>query len=113
MRDDKVVYAMLTQGRSIFMLRTRAHMISPNHDSDISLTNVLRYELKPMIRLEVYSNRHPSDLYKGYPLVVSHLVNLMRELIRDGISNFYSTTDASSPVILICYATSNGMGHNF
>ena len=65
LRDDNVVYAMLTEGWSIFMLLMRTHWICENHETDISMTNFRRNLLKPMIRLGLDVNMHASDLYKG------------------------------------------------
>ena len=113
LRDDNVVYAMLTEGRSIFMLLMRTHWICENHETDISMTNFRRNLLKPMIRLGLDINMHARDLYKWYPRRISHMLNIIGELIRHGLSNFHSTTDASIPVILICYAASNGVRPNF
>ena len=95
------------------MLLMRTHWICENHETDISLRNFRPNLLKPMIRSGLDVNMHASDLYKWYPLRISHTLNIIEEFIRHGLANFHSTSDAAIPVILICYATSNGMRHNF
>ena len=44
---------------------------------------------------------------------ISHILNVIGELIRHGLMNFHSTSHASIPVIIICYAASNGRAHDF
>ena len=41
------------------------------------------------------------------------MLNIIGEFIRHGLSNFHSTSHASIPVMLVCYATSNRMGPAF
>ena len=81
LRDDNVVYAILTEGRCIFMLLTLSHWLSSNHETDISLTYFRHNPLKPMISLGLDVNMHASDIYKWYPLRISHILNVMGELI--------------------------------
>ena len=95
------------------MLLSRSHWISSNHETDISLTNYRHNLLKPMIRLGLYLNIHAGDIDKWYPMRISYILNVMGELIRDGLMNFHSTSPASIPVVLICYAASNDLCNNF
>ena len=63
LRDDNLVYAMLTEGSSIFILLSRSQRLSPNHESDISLTKFRNNLLNPMTRLGLDVKMHARDIY--------------------------------------------------
>ena len=113
LRDHSLAPAMQSEGKSIFMLLFRSHWLTSNQETDICLTNFRHNLLKPMIRFGLDVNVHATDIYKWYPMRISHILNVMGELIRHGLMNFHSPSPASIPVILICYAANNELCDNF
>ena len=61
-----------------------------------------RYRLmNPLIHLDIDVNVHDSDLYQWWPNEHSSLPLILGELIANGMMNFHSTTNLSTPLVLL------------